>query len=48
MSLAWLSVGEWKQLLKEEGFKVDRVYGWFDRQPWRGGEDSIYVCRRRS
>jgi SAM-dependent methyltransferase len=46
MSLAWLSVGEWKQLLKEEGFKVDRVYGWFDRQPWRGGEDSIYLCRR--
>jgi SAM-dependent methyltransferase len=46
MSLAWLSVGEWKRLLKEEGFKVDRVYGWFDRQPWRGGEDSIYLCRR--
>ena len=46
MSLAWLSVGEWKALLKEEGFRVDRVYGWFDRQPWRGGEDSIYLCRR--
>lgn len=46
MSLAWLSVGEWKRLLQEEGFTVDRVYGWFDRQPWRGGEDSIYLCRR--
>jgi SAM-dependent methyltransferase len=48
MSLAWLSVREWKALLREEGFVVDKVYGWFDRQPWRGGEDSIYVCRARS
>ena len=45
MSLAWLSVGEWKDLLREEGFVVDAVYGWFDRQPWRGGEDSVWVCR---
>jgi SAM-dependent methyltransferase len=48
MSLAWLSVPEWKALLREEGFVVEKVYGWFDRKPWRGGEDSIYVCRRRS
>ena len=48
MSLAWLSVPEWKALLEEEGFTVDKVYGWFDRQPWDGGEDSIYVCRRAS
>jgi SAM-dependent methyltransferase len=46
MSLAWLSVAEWKELLREEGFVVDAVYGWFDRSPWRGGEDSIWVCRR--
>jgi SAM-dependent methyltransferase len=45
MSLAWLSVVEWKELLRDEGFVVDAVYGWFDRQPWRGGEDSIWVCR---
>jgi SAM-dependent methyltransferase len=45
MSLAWLSVAEWKELLRDEGFVVDAVYGWFDRQPWRGGEDSIWVCR---
>jgi SAM-dependent methyltransferase len=45
MSLAWLSVVEWKDLLRDEGFVVDAVYGWFDRQPWRGGEDSIWVCR---
>ena len=48
MSLAWLSVPEWKTLLREEGFVVSKVYGWFDRKPWRGGEDSIYICRRRS
>jgi SAM-dependent methyltransferase len=48
MSLAWLSVPEWRVLLREEGFVVDAVYGWFDRSPWRGGEDSIWVCRRDS
>jgi SAM-dependent methyltransferase len=47
MSLAWLSVPEWKTLLREEGFVIDAVYGWFDRTPWRGGEDSVWVCRRR-
>ena len=47
MSLAWLSVPEWKDLLRDEGFVVDAVYGWFDRSPWRGGEDSVWVCRRR-
>jgi SAM-dependent methyltransferase len=46
MSLAWLSVAEWKELLRDEGFAVDAVYGWFDHSPWRGGEDSIWVCRR--
>ena len=46
MSLAWLAVKEWKELLCEEGFVVDAVYGWFDRSPWRGGEDSVWVCRR--
>jgi SAM-dependent methyltransferase len=48
MSLAWLSVPEWTVLLGEEGFVVDAVYGWFDRSPWRGGEDSVWVCRRHS
>jgi ubiquinone/menaquinone biosynthesis C-methylase UbiE len=48
MSLAWLSVPEWKELLRDEGFVIDAVYGWFDRAPWRGGEDSVWVCRRRS
>jgi SAM-dependent methyltransferase len=48
MSLAWLSVGEWRALLAEEGFRVDALYGWFDRSPWRGGEDSVWVCRASS
>jgi SAM-dependent methyltransferase len=48
MSLAWLAVGEWRELLREEGFDVDALYGWFDRSPWRGGEDSVWVCRRHS
>jgi SAM-dependent methyltransferase len=47
MSLAWLSVPEWRQLLVEEGFVVEALYGWFDRTPWRGGEDSVWVCRRK-
>jgi SAM-dependent methyltransferase len=45
MSLAWLSVGEWRALLHEEGFDVVALHGWFDRTPWRGGEDSIWICR---
>jgi SAM-dependent methyltransferase len=47
MSLSWLSVAEWSDLLREEGFVVDAVHGWFDRSPWRGGEDSVWVCRTR-
>jgi SAM-dependent methyltransferase len=48
MSLAWLSVREWIEILMDEGFVVDALYGWFDRSPWRGGEDSVWVCRARS
>lgn len=46
MSLGWLSVPEWRALLQEEGFAVDALHGWFDRSPWRGGEDSVWICRR--
>ena len=48
MSLAWLSVAEWHGLLADEGFLVEALYGWFDRSPWRGGEDSVWVCRPSS
>jgi len=46
LSLAWVSVAEWRLLLAEEGFTVEGLYGWFDRRPWSGHEDSIWVCRR--
>jgi SAM-dependent methyltransferase len=45
LSLAWVSVGEWRTMLREEGFVVEGLYEWFDGRPWRGGEDSIWVCR---
>jgi SAM-dependent methyltransferase len=45
MSLAWLSVPEWRALLADEGFELEALYGWFDRSPWAGGEDSVWVCR---
>lgn len=48
MSLAWLSVPEWRVHLAAAGFEVEELYGWFDRTPWDGGEDSIWVCRRHS
>ena len=46
MSLSWLSVDEWRSLLDRTGFEVEALYGWFDGSPYRGGEDSVWVCRR--
>ena len=46
MALAWLSAGEWRQLLVAAGFEVESLWGWFDRRPYRGGEDSVWVARR--
>jgi SAM-dependent methyltransferase len=45
MSLAWLSVPEWRNHLDAAGFEVEALYGWFDRSPWNGGEDSVWICR---
>jgi SAM-dependent methyltransferase len=47
LSLAWISISEWRELLGSEGFSVEGLYGWFDGTPWSGHEDSIWVCRRR-
>ncbi len=47
MVLHWLSAIEWRRLIDEAGFELDGLYGWFDRKPYRGGEDMIWVCRRR-
>ena len=46
MTLAWLSVDEWRELLEHAGFEVDALYGWFDRRPFRGGEDQVWIARR--
>jgi SAM-dependent methyltransferase len=46
MSLAWLPPERWTELLREAGFEVLATYGWFDRKPYDGGEDTIWVARR--
>jgi len=48
LELSWLPVEAWRALLDEEGFEVEELYGWFDRRPWQGEEDSIWVCRKRA
>jgi SAM-dependent methyltransferase len=45
-TLAWLSPGEWRALLERAGFQVLGSYGWFDRRPYRGGEDTVWIARR--
>jgi SAM-dependent methyltransferase len=44
--LAWLSNDEWHALLERAGFQVLGCYGWFDRRPYAGGEDTVWVARR--
>ena len=46
MRLAWLEPERWLALLGDAGFVVEHVYGWFDRRPYRGGEDTVFVARR--
>lgn len=45
MQLAWCSPEEWRELLVETGFTVDARYGWFDRRPYDGGEDCVWVAK---
>jgi ubiquinone/menaquinone biosynthesis C-methylase UbiE len=46
MLLAWLSPPEWSQLLERAGFEVQELYGWFDRRPYAGEEDFVFVAVR--
>jgi SAM-dependent methyltransferase len=46
MALAWLSADEWRELLERAGLEVDALYGWFDRRPYRRGEDQVWIARR--
>jgi hypothetical protein len=48
MALAWLSAIEWRRLLDVAGFDVEASYGWFDGRPYLGGEDTVWVARRRA
>jgi SAM-dependent methyltransferase len=45
-TLAWLSPDEWRDLLNQAGYEVLGCYGWFDRRPYSGGEDTVWVARR--
>jgi hypothetical protein len=46
LMLSWLSAPEWRALLERAGLHVEACYGWFDRRPYQGGEDSIWLARR--
>src|SRR5437763_306040 len=47
MTLWWLEPQRWQALLAEAGFAVDACYGWFDRRPYDGGEDTVWIGRRK-
>ena len=47
MILSWLDPPEWRALLQATGFEVVACYGWFDRRPYAGGEDTVWIARRR-
>jgi SAM-dependent methyltransferase len=47
MTLWWVEPERWHSLLSEAGFKVLACYGWFDRRPYSGGEDSVWIAGRK-
>ncbi len=47
MNLHWATPEEWHQLLDRAGFELEALYGWFDRRPFKGGEDTIWVATAR-
>jgi SAM-dependent methyltransferase len=46
MTLAWLHPAEWRAVLERAGFEIVACYGWFDRRPYAGGEDTVWIARR--
>jgi len=46
MTLWWLEPQRWQTLIAEAGFVVEACYGWFDRRPYDGGEDSVWIARK--
>ena len=47
MTLSWLEPQRWQALLAEAGFDVVACYGWFDRRPFTGGEDTVWIARQK-
>jgi SAM-dependent methyltransferase len=47
MTLSWLEPQRWQALLAEAGFDVLACYGWFDRRPFTGGEDTVWIARQK-
>jgi SAM-dependent methyltransferase len=47
MQLSWLEPERWNALLAEAGFDVDSCFGWFDRRPYSGGEDTVWIAHVR-
>jgi SAM-dependent methyltransferase len=47
MTLWWLEPARWQTLLAEAGFEVLACFGWFDRRPFSGGEDSVWIAVRK-
>ena len=47
MQLSWLEPERWNSLLAEAGFIVDSCFGWFDRRPYDGGEDTVWIAHVR-
>lgn len=47
MRLSWLEPERWHSLLAEAGFAVGACYGWFDRRPYTGGEDTVWIAHVR-
>jgi SAM-dependent methyltransferase len=45
--LHWLSAPEWLALLERASFECESLFGWFDRRPYDGEEDLVFVCRAR-
>jgi SAM-dependent methyltransferase len=48
MQVSWLPPQEWRRLLEATGFEIEACYGWFDRRPYKGGEDTIWVAKPRT
>jgi len=46
MTLWWLEPPRWHALIAEAGLNVEACYGWFDRRPYAGGEDTVWIASR--